>query len=279
MIISFWSEISKTLILLDRQRELLQQTNRILAEFKSKPSLTVDNLAEFKNNGAVSTSALPEQSYQDSFYKELFRTQEAERARIARELHDEFGQAITAIYTEIELACREGLDPDSPLAIRIQHIKELLEHTGHEIQRLAYDLRPAALDHLGLSAALMILVEDIRERNGIQISFNNSKEVGTISKDIELAFYRVAQEALTNVVKHADAAKVNIALKRLRTSLRLEVKDNGVGFNISTLYNKGRLRHMGLWGMRERLRLLGGELIINSRPGSGTQLFARVPLH
>lgn len=215
---------------------------------------------------------------QEKIYKEVFHAQEIERARIARELHDEFGQAVTAIMVEIELVISQGIVIGSKVGLHLDKIKQVVKHTALEIQRIAADLRPTVLDDFGLVAALHSLCDSFTESRGIAVEFNIGEALGSIPVELELVLYRVAQEALTNIAKHAQATHVAINFSRYPAIVELSVIDNGIGFDSNIILTKTGDSKIGLRGMRERLRIFGGILIVNSRPGHGCDLRAKIQL-
>jgi two-component system sensor histidine kinase UhpB len=197
---------------------------------------------------------------------QVMRAQEEERKRVARELHDDTAQALTALL--VHLRVLENSAPDDETRRRLRELRELTSSTLEGVRRLALDLRPSALDHFGLTAALAASAEEFSKRWGIPVH---------LPPDVELALYRTTQEALSNVAKHARASRVSIALRRLGERLVLRVEDDGKGFRPEEVM-ASRERGLGLFGMQERLALVGGSLEIRSRPGAGTEVLAQVPL-
>lgn len=198
--------------------------------------------------------------------RRLVESQENERSYVARELHDEAGQALVSLMLELGALKREANDPSAVLS----HVKWLEENTGTVLQNLhnlAMDLRPATLEHLGLVAALRQHIEAVSEQNKIDIQFEALGMEKRLPKEIEVTIYRIATEAITNVVRHANATKIDILLERDSEKIVLLVEDNGVGFEQETAPGPD---HMGLLGMRERAEMLGGNLAVESKPGSGT---------
>ncbi|MFN4074013.1 MAG: histidine kinase [Thermus sp.] len=191
------------------------------------------------------------------------RTQEEERKRIARELHDEVGQALTGLILGLE-----GLAGEKALAL-----KELARHTLSEVRRLALDLRPSVLDHLGLEAALRRYVREFSERTGIEVdlSFHLGR---SLPQELEMVIYRVVQEALTNVARHSGSFRAAVGVLEMGGAVRVFVEDEGKGFDPQAV----GLGHQGLLGMRERVELVGGRLILESAPGEGTRIQVRLPL-
>jgi signal transduction histidine kinase len=191
------------------------------------------------------------------------RAQEEERGRIARELHDEVGQALTGLILGLEALPGE----------RAQALKELARYTLAEVRRLALDLRPSVLDHLGLQAALERYVREFAERTGIEVDL--SLHLGRpLPKELETVVYRVVQEALTNVARHSGSARASVGVVALAGEVRVFVEDEGKGFDPQGVAPD----HQGLQGMRERVELVGGRLLVESAPGEGARVQARLPL-
>jgi signal transduction histidine kinase len=203
--------------------------------------------------------------------RRVVEAQELERARLARELHDETGQALTSILLglkPIEQAA-EGEDAQQAMA----SLRELVVATLQNVRRLAVELRPAALDDFGLVPAVERLTETFREQSGLQVELEAQLGEERLPQAAETALYRVIQEAFTNVVKHSEASRVSVLLQRKNSMALAVVEDDGGGFDPATVRDDA----LGLAGMRERLALVGGRLRIESSSGSGTTLVAEVP--
>ncbi|HEX2833921.1 MAG TPA: CheR family methyltransferase [Thermoanaerobaculia bacterium] len=200
----------------------------------------------------------------------LVMATEEERRRIARELHDELGQHITAL--------RVGLD--QPEAQSLQRMQSIVQRLDETVDRLTLELRTPVLDHIGLHGAITTLAEAYALSSGIRIDVHlPAVEDERFSDAIETTLYRVAQEALTNVLKHAEATTASIILEREGDTLRMIVEDDGHGFDADgALAGTAARGRFGLIGMRERLALVGGSLTIEAASGSGTAIYARVPL-
>jgi two-component system, NarL family, sensor histidine kinase DevS len=204
--------------------------------------------------------------------RRVVQAQEAERQRLARELHDETGQALTSILLGLK-GLEDTLD-SAESRTAASGLRELVVTTLRDVRRLAVELRPAALDDFGLASALERLTETIAEQTGIAIDFEAMLGGERLSPEIETTLYRIAQESLTNVVKHARAQRVSVVLQRRPRSVSLVIEDDGAGFDPDALDDHG----LGLLGMRERLALTDGRLTVESREGRGTTLAAEVPL-
>ena len=198
--------------------------------------------------------------------------QELERQRLARELHDETGQALTSIL--LSLRGLEEVKDEKTLRTAVGEVRELVRSTLQDVRRLAVELRPKALDDFGLVAAVERLTDGFAEQTGIAVEFVPNLPEGRLPPDVETALYRIVQESLTNVVKHARAGHVSIVLTQKNSSVSVVVEDDGVGFEPARTHDAG----LGLVGMRERVGLLGGRLAVESRPGAGTTFVAEVPL-
>ena len=204
--------------------------------------------------------------------RRVVQAQELERRRLARELHDETGQALTSILLglrAVDDATGERERHDAAAALR-----ELVVATLQDVRRLAVELRPPALDDFGLVPALERLVEGFGEQTGLAIDLEAGLEEGRLPPEIETALYRIVQEALTNVLKHARARHVSILLRGTTGMVTAVIEDDGRGLPAGEARETG----LGLLGMRERLSLLDGSLTLESVPGRGTTLVAEVPI-
>jgi two-component system sensor histidine kinase UhpB len=189
------------------------------------------------------------------------RAQEEERARIARDLHDEVNQSLTGVLLRLE-AAREMAPPE--LEAEIDETRALANQAMNELLSLARQLRPTALDDLGLKAAIAGQVDQLG-RGEVDAHFDAEGDFSDLGDDVQLVVYRIAQEALTNASRHSGASGIEVRLLREGEKVRLEVSDNGEGFAFEQAQGG-----LGLPGMRERAMLVGGDLVIESRPGLGT---------
>jgi two-component system sensor histidine kinase UhpB len=202
--------------------------------------------------------------------------QEEERARVARDLHDEVNQSLTALLLRLEAA---RVKAPAELANELAETKALANQAMEELLQLARQLRPTALDDLGLKAALAGHVEELRKQAGIEASLEAQGDFSDLPADVQLVVYRVAQESLSNAVRHSGAETVTVGLLRERSpsgegdGVELSVGDDGSGFTFDQA-----TRGLGIAGMRERAMLVGGEVQVESRPNVGTRVTLRVPL-
>ena len=202
--------------------------------------------------------------------KLVLKAQEEERRRVARDLHDEVNQALTAILLRLE-----ALSQDLPAerADEVAELKRLASQTMDELLNLARQLRPTALDDHGLLSAIEAQVRGFEERSGVRAQLETHGDPAGLDEEKQTVIYRVAQEALANAGRHAEAGTVEVALEVDGQAAELRIRDDGVGFDPVV----PRPRGLGLAGMAERARLVGGELDLRSSPGSGTELTLRVP--
>ncbi|HEX2346040.1 MAG TPA: GAF domain-containing protein [Gaiellaceae bacterium] len=204
--------------------------------------------------------------------RRVVEAQEVERARLARELHDETGQALTSILLGLK-ALEERVETDDRQAA-IAELRGLVVATLQDVRRLAVELRPAALDDFGLVPALERLCDTMFEQGGVAVDVQSYLDDQRLPAETETALYRIVQEALTNVLKHASAARVTVRLRQSERFVELLVQDDGAGFDPRGVRDGG----LGLVGMRERVALLGGRMVVDSSEGAGTMLKAEVPI-
>lgn len=209
---------------------------------------------------------------------EIFNAQEEERKRIARELHDETSQVLTSLL--ISLAVLEESVKTQEARDRIADTRMLAHRTLRAIRNLSTDLRPSALDDLGLIPALRWYIKEYQQKFALEVSFHSSGFKERLPTTLETALYRIVQEALTNIAKHAHAHSVVVILKDEADAIYITITDDGHGFDAEQLRKPpgpGQERGWGLVGMRERAGLLDGTLTIESSTGQGTSIAARIP--
>jgi signal transduction histidine kinase len=206
---------------------------------------------------------------------QVLTAHEGERKRIARELHDDTGQALTSILVRLRLL--EKTVADEGVRRNVEELRELTGNALDSVRRMAVDLRPSALDDLGLVPALHSYAEKYSTAWPIKVTFSAEGLKKRLPPNVELVLYRIVQEALTNVAKHSGASAVEINLRRHSNTVTVTVYDDGKGFDIREVTRTDG-SGLGLFGMRERLALVGGAIDIESAPGRGTTIIARVPL-
>jgi len=203
--------------------------------------------------------------------RRVLEAQEAERLRIARELHDDIGQTLTATAIEAErAAATPGVDKEAAL----HHAASTVRASLDDVRRIARELRPEALDDLGLVNALLSLCRRVDTQSGVEVRARIADNLPPLTPEVELVVYRVAQESLTNVIRHADARHSEMALQTDGHAIVLTVSDDGVGLPSPHDLDGGT----GLTGMRERALLVGGRLTLGERTAGGTQVRLRVPI-
>lgn len=210
-----------------------------------------------------------------SLSRQVLVAQEEERQRIARELHDETAQSLTSLLIGLRMV-EKSASPEE-LSARIAELRGQTGRTLEEVRKLALDLRPSALDDLGLIAALQWYTDDLARRTQIEVDFRSQGLDTRLPDDVEVVVYRIIQEALTNVVKHSGATRVEVTIARDKAVVSASVVDNGRGFNLEHVRHS-RERGLGLFGMQERVGLVGGTFQIASRPDWGTRVAITIPL-
>ncbi|HKD95875.1 MAG TPA: GAF domain-containing protein [Gaiellaceae bacterium] len=204
--------------------------------------------------------------------RRVVQAQELERQRLARELHDETGQALTSILLGLK-PLEEAL-ADHPARAALAELREHVVTALRDVRRLAVELRPAVLDDFGLVPALERLTDAFAEQSDVRIDFHSALGEKRLPSEVETTLYRVVQESLTNIVKHANAHHVSVSIARRASTAAAVIEDDGDGFDPRAVREDG----VGLLGMRERLSFVDGRLEIESRPGAGTTIVAEVPL-
>lgn len=203
--------------------------------------------------------------------------QEAERQRIARELHDETGQALTAAGLGLRgIAAQVPQNPDRAVN-NLHQLEKMVSGALNELQRLIADLRPSHLDDLGLAATMRWWAEEVENRGSIKINVSVTGDEKELAPPVRLALFRVTQEALTNTVKHSEATQADVELIFQDDFVSVVVTDNGRGFDYNKAIYDSVHRSWGLFGMRERAALLGGQVRIDSKPGAGTMVAITIP--
>lgn len=217
---------------------------------------------------------LEEAKEKQEFGLKIIEAQEEERRKISREIHDGPAQMLANILLRSELVERTCRNRDVEQALEeIKSVRKMIRSSLYEVRRIIYDLRPMALDDLGLIPTIKKYVATISDYNEIKIEFISIGEEKRLHQKYEIAFFRLVQEALQNAVKHAEASLIQVKLEIGKSSLTMIIKDNGKGFDPSMKRDKS----FGLIGMRERVEMLEGEMEISSKIGKGTTIFIKVP--
>lgn len=208
--------------------------------------------------------------------RRLVEAEETERHRIAAELHDRVGQNLSALNINLDIALGQLPKEQIEVRLRLADSLALVEGTLQTIEELMADLRPPLLDDYGLAAALGQYAQGFARRNGIRVSFDDPLELGAgLRRDVAIALFRVAQEALANVAKHARAGKVILLLEKSNNQLVLEISDDGRGFDVDE--RLGRSMRWGVTTMQERAAAVGGLVHVESTPHAGTTIRVSIP--
>ncbi len=245
----------------------------------------IRSLRTFEYESRQELARLQEQTLQEAKRREELRSeflrrvvdaQEAERQRIARELHDETGQALTAVALGLRSVATTMRKDLNRAAKVLRDLEGLVEHSMTELQRIMSNLRPTQLDDLGLASALRWYTGDLQNRTAIEIEFEIIGDERRLPSEITTSMFRITQEALTNAVKHAETQLAHVILTYDDYKVALEVIDFGNGFDLGILKNPDRPT-WGVLGMQERASLVGGDLDLSSRIGQGTQICVKIP--
>jgi PAS domain S-box-containing protein len=275
--LSGYAKIATDLTERQRQAEALQ---RAYDELEVRVGERTRELAE-ANQALIAEAKARSASEQHRIMllRRLINSQEMERSRIARDIHDQLGQRLTGLRLKLQSIAGKFERDGSSIPRDFEELQAIAAGLDAEVGFLAWELRPAALDDLGLVDALKNFVTEWSRHYGTEASFHSIK-VGKarFDEDIETHLYRIGQEALNNISKHARATKVSVVLEKRGDQLLLIIEDNGVGFDTEKIKTPRRSgRGLGLLGMRERTALVGGEFDVESTPGSGTTIYVRVP--
>lgn len=209
--------------------------------------------------------------------RQILSAQEEERKRISRELHDEVVQTLVGINVELTaLEASISADP-RPLRRRLARTRRLVETAVDEVHRFARELRPSVLDDLGLIPALHVFCRNLAERKGLKIELTAFSGVESLSAVKRTVLFRVAQEALTNVARHAEATRIALSIVQISDAVRMEVADNGRSFAVEKILRARNPKRIGLVGMKERIEMVGGVFSVESAPGKGTTVRADMP--
>jgi signal transduction histidine kinase len=209
--------------------------------------------------------------------RQLLTAQEEERKKISRELHDEIAQTLTSINVQLAALKAEAAVNVKDLQKKIARTQRLVEKSVDIVHRFARELRPTVLDDLGLIPALHSFVKGIAKQTGIRIHLTVFAAVEKLAGDKRTVLYRVAQEALTNVVRHAQASLVNVSIEKRSDGICMKIRDNGKSFQVERVLHAKRNKRLGVLGMRERMEMVGGSFNIESAPGKGTTIRAQIP--
>jgi PAS domain S-box-containing protein len=280
-VVAFFNDITqrKRAEEIQRRIEVLGASNRKLEqEIVRRQSVEKTLLKSERAQRRLLAESRLMQTQLRSFSHQILQAQEEERKRISRELHDDITQTLVNISVHLEsLVGDANLDPRR-LKRKIAHTQELVERSVDSIHQFARDLRPPALDHLGLISTLHALMTEFMKRTGVRVHFTTFAGVERLNSARRTVLYRVVQSALSNVARHAHAGRVDVTIRKLRDRVCMTIQDNGKSFDPARLRYRTRGQRLGLLGMRERLEMVGGRFELKAAPGQGTTITAQVPL-
>ncbi|RQD69934.1 MAG: sensor histidine kinase [Tindallia sp. MSAO_Bac2] len=250
-------------------RRNLEKAEKLTTKFSVALEFLEGNMEDFSNT-------ITDLEQRHLMGRKIIQVQEEERKRVSREIHDGPAQSFSNILLKIEY-CEKLMDKDIEKAkTEAQVLKDLVRGSTREIRKIIYNLRPMAIDDLGIVPTLRRYLEDFQSETGIEITFHCSPDFNMEDSVLQLALFRIAQEALNNITKHAQAEKVDIILDQEHKFVTMAIKDNGIGFdtqNIRRSVDNG----FGIVNMKERAELLNGNLKVQSEPGKGTTLLIKIP--
>lgn len=232
-----------------------------------------------RENTALSERLREQNARRGELLTRLITAQEDERQRVARELHDDLGQGLSGLALQVQVTQRLIESEPGRAMQQLRDVRRLITETTDRMYELIMALRPSALDDLGLAAALRAHVERCSNGSGVEFHIDAHQLPGRLPEDLETTLYRIFQESISNVVRHAQASRANITLVHKNGFFEGEIQDNGAGFDPHSVQLKGdQPRGLGLMGMHERVHQWGGSLQVHSRPGAGTKIVVHIPI-
>jgi len=264
----FSSQLIGTLRLVSRKKDFFSSDNQLLFQsYANLAAVAIQNTLLFEEVRRSNKQL-------HGLSQRLMKAQEEERLHLSRELHDESGQLLTALTVQLGLLDRT-LDHPEAMREKIEELKNTANEIQENLHQLAVNLRPASLDHIGLVTTLQQFITEFNRQYHFSVDFEAvGMEGRRLPGDIETTVFRIVQESLTNVILHSQAKHVEVLLNLLNRNVILIVEDDGIGFMPTTI---GTEDHLGLFGMRERVEMLGGIFLIESTPGTGTTIKAEIP--
>ena len=259
---------------LNRRTSDLAVSNRRLQKEISRRMVVEETLRKSERHSALMAEQLRLLS------RRMLSVQEEERKRISRELHDVIAQMLTGITVRLaNLKLEATAASTKNLRQKISRTQRLVEKSVDSVSRFARELRPAALDDLGLVPALHAHMKKFAEETGVRSSLKAFAGLEKLSDAKRTVLYRVAQEALTNVARHAQARKAEVSVEKLPGAVLMRIRDDGISFDVEHMTKVGKTQRLGLLGMRERVEMVGGTFSVESSPGKGTVVSAQIPFH
>ena len=267
------------IVLKQRTRELDVSNRKLSKEVARRRGVEIS----LRESEQAATQLLKQSKIMEEQLRLLSRrvmsVQEEEKRRISRDLHDVVAQMLSGINLRLATLKSDLTANSKGLSKKIQSTQRLVEKSVDVVHRFARELRPAILDDLGLLAALHSLVKKYSKETGIRIHLAVFTGVKDLGNEESTALYRVAQEALTNVSRHAQASRINMSIREHDDVVRMIIKDNGRSFDVQKVLHARRRKRLGLLGMRERVEMVGGRFVVESAPGKGTTIQADIPIN
>ncbi len=278
----FAAFLSIPLVARDRLLGVMNVATRDKAGFSPEAISLVtsvsDQIAVAIENAQLYEALQRKEQARGELLRKIMSVQEEERKRIARELHDEVSQSLTGLAFNAEAVLSRLPEGQDDIKGSLEEIRDLAIRTLDEIHRVVYQLRPSLLDDLGLVAAVQWLADHYLEETGIKVLFETLGVERPLSAEVENTLFRISQEAITNIVRHAAAESVSITVEFRDNSVAVNIEDDGSGFIVEEVTSaSSNYRGLGLLGMKERAELLDGKLKIAAQPGRGTKVYAEVP--
>jgi signal transduction histidine kinase len=254
-------------------RTFSQQEIQLLTSLGHQLGIAVENAQLYQELQS-------KEQMREQLLRRIISAQEDERQRVARELHDVTSQALATLGVGLEVMTTAPQSNAKEREAQMDGIRSLLAATSKDVHRLIYDLRPSLLDDLGLSAAIRSYAHNSLDAAGVEVHVETAGQEKRLPPEVEIALFRIVQEAIANIARHAHAESAYISLEFKEKGIAVQVEDDGIGFDhshgfIASAGGKG----VGLLGMQERAELLGGILVIDTRPGGGTRVSAEVPVN
>ena len=272
------SQLSELNLALGRRTRDLLASNRKLAREVTRRKAAQESLRKSEDHSVrllAQSRRLQEQLRLLS--RRALSAQEEERKRISRELHDVIAQMLTGINVQLSTLITDAAASTKGLSLKISRAQRLVEKSVDIVHRFARELRPALLDDLGLVPAIHSYLKGYAIETGIRVNLTAFKGDEQLTAPMRTALYRVALEALTNIVRHAQAERVGVTLRKLGGGILMEIKDDGQAFDVEKMWTVRKNRHLGMLGMRERMEMVGGTFSVESSPGHGTTIKAQIP--
>lgn len=260
-----------------RTAELAASNRKLRREIARRQAVETNLRQSQRRSGQLLAESQRLQEQLRRLSRQILLAQEEERKRISRELHDVIAQVLTGINVRLATLKMEAAVNTRGLTRKISRTQRLVEKSVDIVHRFARELRPAVLDDLGLIPALHSFMKRFSTETGIRIHFRAFAGVEELDSARRTVLYRVAQEALNNVARHAQASRVDASIQQLRDGVCLKVRDDGKSFAVERVLRAGKSRRLGLLGMRERVEMVGGRLTVESAPGRGTTIRAQIP--